>query len=303
MTQVVPNSSLSLCARGLLALFTESGRVFSAEEARSLVPEGRDKIRKAFNELKDAGYISVRKFKTRGGQWNYEYSFASDWSTSDGFSGALHRGTDYIANSSSVLVGFNKLNPTNTSSTLEISNDQEEYVPMPWPGMSEPEEDLPRSKKKPKEDSVGVVGKLEDKREARKAKYKKTKFDALPARMQRHTRLEEDWTTDDLVGEFYDLTRDHAPGVPSQVHGVNLAKWINQKVGEGIPRIALLKAIRGFFNDPRLIHDAGIGTPLWRRFIAFYPTVHGIYNRKSDVEYSDDNFEAHQAKMLKLLED
>jgi hypothetical protein len=56
-----------------------------------------------------------------------------------------------------------------------------------------------------------------------------------------------------------------------------------------------------FFEDPRNLNDVGVGQPLWRKFMAYYPTVYGLVSTTQKVVYSDDEFLAHQEKMLKLL--
>lgn len=58
--------------------------------------------------------------------------------------------------------------------------------------------------------------------------------------------------------------------------------------------------MRMFFADPRSLHDAGIGKPLWQRFFAYYPTIHGIVSRPSSDEEAVD-YAAHEEKMLRLL--
>lgn len=303
------DANLSLRARGLYGLFVAHGKVLPASEVYSLVPEGRDAIRTAMNELISAGYITKTRFRTSAGQYAIDYATVSEPVTVNqglvnrgGFPGDLYRGTDYIANSSKVLIGLNKLSPINTSGKPEI---EEEYVIMPWPGLDEPEQ--PKVKRQRIDDSdSGAVGKIDDpvdKRELRKAKYKKAQFAAVPETMLRKEKPEESWSTPDLVAEFYDLFKELDDYAPSQVNAKSLASWINKMVGDGVARNALLRAMRAFFSDPRLTREVGIGQPMWRRFIAYYPTVHGIYSKDVEVEYEDDAFLAHQAKMLKLLED
>lgn len=287
---------LSLRARGLLALFAELGRVVPASEAQLHLREGRDAIRSVYKELQDAGRLEVTRYRSRTGHWATEYRLTRHWNTGDGFSGDLPV-EQLEANSSKLLAVFPNGNTSNSSGDPKCPNlDTEEYVEMPWPGF----DDEPASKES---GEAGVVGKLpQDKRELRQAKYTKTKIEAVPEHMRRHERPESEWTTADLCGEFYDLTRKHAPGVPMQVNGRSLAAWINQRVGEGTSRQAVLKAIRMFFNDPRLTRDAGIGHPYWRRFIAYYPTVHGMVAKTESIDYADDSFLGHQDKMMKLLE-
>ena len=293
---------LSLRARGIWGIFMNAGRAMTAAEIYPLVPEGRDAVRKALRELIDSGYISEVSFRNLNGQWAYQLEVTQAWITRDGFSGTLLYGTASIANNLSTLVELTNVSSPNVSGVPPEKDTQEEYVEMSWPGF----DDEPEVKrKKTPEPESGAVGNLDltDRKERLKAKYKKTKFEAVPASMRRDERPEDEWTTEDLVAEFYELTRKVASGVPSQVNGKSLASWINQKVGEGIARKSVLKALRAFFNDPRLTRDPGVGSPLWRRFIAFYPTVHGIYSKETDVEYADVDFLAHQAKMAKLLED
>jgi hypothetical protein len=137
----------------------------------------------------------------------------------------------------------------------------------------------------------------------RNAKYKKTKFEAVPASMRRYERPEENWNSKDLVSEFYDLVREKASGIPGQINGEQLAKWINKTISESdATNLSILKAIRVFFADPRLLNDAGIGQPIWRRFIAFYPTIHGITSRVAETDFVDEDALANQERMLKLLE-
>jgi len=296
------DSKLSLRAKGIWGLYMAAGKALSAAEIYPLVPEGRDAVRKAVRELISAGYVSETSFRNKNGQWSYELEITQAWFTRDGFSGTLLYGTASKLITNSTLVELTNVSSTNVSGEPE----KEEFIDMPWPGFDDEAPVTKKTRKSTDYVETGVVGKLTepiDKVAMRKQKYKKTKFEAVPASMLRQERPEDEWDTNDLLAEFYALTRAHAPGIPSQVNGKGLASWINQKVGEGITRYTVLKAMRGFFNDPRLTNDAGIGNPLWRRFIAYYPTVHGIYSKETEVEYQDADFLSHQSKMLKLWED
>lgn len=302
------DNRLSLRSRGIWGLYMSHGRVLKTSEVYNLVSEGRDAIRKAVRELIDLGYLKEHRYQDHNGQWAYELQVAQAWFTGDGFSGHLQYGTasSYSTNSLSTLIELTNVSSNNVSGVPPeevIIESKEEYVMVNWPGFDD-EPEQPKSKKA-QEEEFGVIGNLDlrDKKEILKAKYKKTKFEAVPASMRRNERPEELWTTDDLLGEFYELTRKTAPNTPSQVNGKNLATWINRQVSEGVKRIAILKAMRAFFNDPRLTKDPGVGNPYWRRFISYYPTVHGIYSREDELTYTDDEFEAHQARMIKLLED
>ena len=61
--------NLSLRARGLYAYYVEVGRVLSSEEMSASVPEGRDAIRNAMNELKFYKYIKAVRYQDNSGPW------------------------------------------------------------------------------------------------------------------------------------------------------------------------------------------------------------------------------------------
>jgi hypothetical protein len=286
------NPYLSLRARGLYAFYIETGRVLSADEISTAVPEGRDAIRSAMKELKDAGYIKAVKAQV-GGQWRTTLKF-----TDDGLSGVGNPGVLYsLLNTNDITTSLNVLEVLRTSNTSAAL--KPEGIEMGWPNL---DENLPK-KKNDVDEAPGAVGKIEDKKAMRNAKYKKTKFEAVPASMRRYERPEETWTSKDLVSEFYDLVREKASGIPGQINGEQLAKWINKTISESdATNLSILKAIRVFFADPRLLNDAGIGQPIWRRFIAFYPTIHGITSRVAETDFVDEDALANQERLLKLLE-
>jgi hypothetical protein len=296
------NPYLSGMARALWMVYATVGRPMSTEEVieSNYMNEGRDAIRAAASELKRTGYIKAFKEQVAGGRWvttlrftpmGQHYLDLFNWNYQP-MPGIPTVGEPGITS---------KLDSSNRLEILRISNlgaDAPREEIMPWPI------DEPQPKKKRELDTdyeVGSVGKVEDKIAKRNAKYKKTTIESTPAVMRRYEKPEELWDTKDLIGEFYDLVKEHAPGVPSQVNGKYLATWINDLVGKGTPRVAILKAIRMFFSDPRLYSDAGVGHPLYRRFFQFYPTVHGKVIQPEVKEYVDDDFAAHQEKMLKLL--
>ena len=303
MLRPIINPKLSLRARSLFYFYAEKGRVISAEELKTMqeVPEGRDAIQSAINELKDLKYVKSVRIRNNG-QWVSKLKFTESalkmLSTDNGFSGLL-----YIDNynTNGITTSTNIDTDTNVSVSIGAAPLKEEEMAWNLDG------DEPQSRSQVRrfaiqdgEDPVGAVGKLDDRQSRLNAKYKK------PVKAQKDSRdrintPEELWSTNDLVAEFYDLVEKAAPGVPSQVNGKYVATWINKQVGEGTPRIAVLEAMRMFFSDPRLTHDAGVGKPLWQRFFAYYPTVHGLVNKKK-TEYEDDDFKNHQEKMLKLLE-
>ena len=297
MLRPIINPKLSLRARSLFYFYAEKGRVISAEELKATqeVPEGRDAIQSAINELKDLKYVKSVRIRNNG-QWVSKLKFTESalkmLSTDNGFSGLL-----YIDNynTNGITTSTNIDTDTNVSVSIGASPLKEEEMAWNLDG-----EEPVKKKAMESEATPGAVGKIDDRQSRLNAKYKK------PVKAQKDSRdrintPEELWSTNDLVAEFYDLVEKAAPGVPSQVNGKYVATWINKQVGEGTPRIAVLEAMRMFFSDPRLTHDAGVGKPLWQRFFAYYPTVHGVVNKKK-TDYEDDDFKTHQEKMLKLLE-
>jgi hypothetical protein len=209
--------------------------------------------------------------------------------------------TSYIATSVKAVTpnGVTSL----TTLRVEEIHEDEEYISMAWPGFEDEAPAVVKPRHKPAvETEVGVVGKIDgDKQAKRNAKYKTTKFDAVSASSVRHERPEADWTTNDLVAEFYALSRDKAPGIVSQVNGGQLAAWINRQVGQGVPRIRVLRALRAFFDDPRNLHAAGSGQPLWRRFMAFFPSAQV---QDPGFDYDSDSEKALMARMeAKALRD
>lgn len=277
---VLKDSRLSLRAKGLYLMYQSLGEVKPATEMAKIVSEGRDAIRTAMSELTQYGYIETVRYQTAYGHWNVLHRFTEAWKTGDGFSGDLDSCAANIANSSITIAVI----PNGITSI--VSGDPNEFLEEEE--MNRWEEDEP----------TGAIGKLpEDKSVMRQQKY-----GAKPStKRDRFDYPESEWNTNDLLAEFYDLVYKHARGVPSQVNGKSLASWINKQVGTyQTPRETILKAIRAFFTDPRNLRDLGIGHPLWRRFLIYYPTVFGIMNRPTLVteDYESDRTD----KMLKLLE-
>jgi hypothetical protein len=303
MLKPIENKNLSLRARALFYHFAENGRVISADELRESkeVLEGRDALQAAINELKEAKYIRSVRMRNNG-QWIAQLKFTEEAlkliPTVPAFSGHLYI-DNYITTSDNT-----------TSTTIDITSNEVISIPekireeenMPWnlDGEEEPKQSVKAKVAKEVEDTPGAVGQIDDRQTRLNAKYKLTKVER--ASRNRRDYPEEDWTTGDLIAEFYDLVREKAPGVPSQVNNVRLAGWINKHYAEGTPRTAILKAIRMFFNDDRLYRDAGVGKPLYQRFFSFYPSVHGIVAKETkEVEYLTPDLIAQQEKMLRLL--
>jgi hypothetical protein len=289
--------NLSLRARGLFAYYVEVGRVLSADEMSASVPEGRDAIRNAMAELKLHRYIKAVRHQDNSGQWRTTLKF-----TDDGLSGVLYidRGTMTNTNTSDISTSDKGIDTvTNVTVSIGAAPQTEKGTEMGW-SMFEDSTD-PKSKKKvlDTEDDSGAVGKVNTLKVGG-ARRKKTKVE-LEAR-NRINVPEEEWTTGDLVAEFYDLYMEIHNGAPNQVNGQHLITWINKRVGEGVQRIHILKGIRMFFGDARVIADPGLGLPMYQRFMSYYGTIHGKVSRVDEPIGLDEDTLAHQEKMLKLLE-
>ena len=324
------NPHLSMRARGLFAYYAELGRVVSADELSAVMPEGRDTIQSAINELKQAGYILTAREQVDGKRNSYmkftqsskkllgtdnvfsglgenvqitQENGKTAGQTDNGFSGPwnsghMYIGTTAVVNTNDISIDSNTIyKDTNVSLyILGAELPKEEEVEMSW----NLDEEEPKPKKKfnihAEDDSVGAVGKLEeDKKAMRQAKY-----GAVPNSItHRSHKPEEDWSTADLVAEFGMLLGASSAGhLTMQINTRSLALWINQQVGKGAIRQQVLSAIRMFFEDPRNLHDAGTGLPVWRRFVSKYQSLEGkAIEEKPSYEVN----KAHQEKMLRLL--
>lgn len=290
--------NLSLRARGLFAYYVEVGRVLSAEEMSASVPEGRDAIRNAMSELKFHRYIKAVRHQDNSGQWRTTLKF-----TDDGFSGVLYIGSDTVTSTSDLSTSSKDID-TVTNVTVSIGAAPQKgkgEVAMGWPGLGDnttPEKPKRRFVLETEDDS-GSIGKVSSLKVGG-ARPKKTKVEK-----ESRDRLnvpEEDWTTGELVAEFYDMYMNIHSGAPNQINGKHLITWINRLVGQGVARVSILKAMRMFFDDPRMLNDIGVGLPIYQRFMKYYGTVHGIVSRVAESTKLDEDTLAHQEKLLKMLE-
>jgi len=291
--------NLSLRARGLFAYYVEVGRVLSAEEMSASVPEGRDAIRNAMAELKLQGYIKAVRHQDNSGQWRTNLKF-----TDNGLSGVLYmdRGIVTNTNTSDMSTRVKSIDTvTNVTVSIEAAPQTEKGIKMGWDMFED--STPPKSKKKvlDTEDDSGAIGKVNTLKVGG-ARRKKTKVE-VEAR-NRINVPEEDWVTGDLVAEFYDLyiATCGGSGAVNQISGKQLATWINKRVGEGVERIHILKGMRMFFGDTRVISDPGFGLPMYQRFMKYYGMIHGMVSRVDEPIGLDEDMLAHQEKMLKLLE-
>jgi hypothetical protein len=294
------NPYLSMRARGLFAYYVELGRVVAADELSAVMPEGRDAVQGAINELRRANYIRTTR-EWNGTKWFSVMKFTDEAKRliglNTGFSGLLSVSTTAVTSTSDISTIDNAIyKDTNVSLYIlgaELPKEKEDE--MSW----NLDEEDPQPKKKfrfeAEDDSVGAVGKIEDKKAMRQAKY-----GAVPNSVtHRSNKPEEDWNTNDLVAEFALLLGQSSAGhLTMQLNTRSLALWINQHVGKGATRQQMLSAIRMFFEDPRNLHEAGTGLPIWRRFVARYQVLEGkAIEEKPDYEVN----KAHQEKMLRLL--
>jgi hypothetical protein len=190
---------------------------------------------------------------------------------------------------------------TNVTVSIEAAPQTEKGIEMGWDMFED--STPPKSKKKvlDTEDDSGAIGKVNTLKVGG-ARRKKTKVE-VEAR-NRINVPEEDWATGDLVAEFYDLyiATCGGSGAVNQISGKQLATWINKRVGEGVERIHILKGMRMFFGDTRVISDPGFGLPMYQRFMKYYGMIHGMVSRVDEPIGLDEDMLAHQEKMLKLLE-
>jgi hypothetical protein len=291
--------NLSLRARGLFAYYVEVGRVLSADEMSASVPEGRDAIRNAMAELKLHRYIKAVRHQDNSGQWRTTLKF-----TDDGLSGVLYidRDTMTSTNTSDMSTRVKSIDTvTNVTVSIEAAPQTEKGTEVGWDVFEDSTD--PKSKKKvlDTEDDSGAIGKVNTLKVGG-ARRKKTRVE-VEAR-NRINVPEEDWSTNDLVAEFYDLymATCGGSGAVNQISGKQLATWINKRVGEGVERIHILKGMRMFFGDTRVIADPGFGLPMYQRFMKYYGMIHGMVSRVDEPIGLDEDTLAHQEKMLKLLE-
>jgi hypothetical protein len=309
MKSALSDPSLSLAAKGLYAFFLEIGRVASVDEMSAAHPESKYSMTKAMKELKDGHYIKAVRFQQNAGQWNTLLKF-TDPSLNIYVPEADTRNTSLLSISSNKTNSYMSSNlgiDTVTNVTVSIGAAPLKEEQMGW--NLDGNEDKPVSKsivrrlamQQEIDSAPGTVGKIDDRQSRLNKKYKKTNFEAVPASMLRNERPEEEWGTADLVAEFYHLTRNNSDA-PAQINGKYLITWINKMVGAGVTRFAILKAMRMFFEDLRNLHNSGIGKPIYQRFMAYYPSVHGLVSRVAEKTILDDDMKTHQEKMLRLLE-
>jgi hypothetical protein len=311
MLKPIVNPGLSLRARSLFYYFLEKGRLMSADElwASKEFPEGRDALVNALNELKTFKYVRAVRTNVNG-RWVHQLKFTEQAvnmlseagvNTAPWKSGHMYVYRDTSINTStstSDLTVSSKHIDTVTNVTVSIPEQaREEGEAMAW--NLDGEEEAPKKRGFTEDADAGAVGKLEDRQKKLNAKYKRQTKSEHAGRNRKEIP-EENWTTTDLIAEFYAMVDDKASGVPGQVNQVRMAGWINKQVSLGTERVVILAAMRMFFADPRMLNDLGIGKPLYQRFFGYYLTVHGVVTKKP-VVYEDEDFLAHQEKMLKLL--
>jgi hypothetical protein len=248
-------------------------------------------------ELKLQGYIKAVRHQDNSGQWRTNLKF-----TDNGLSGVLYMDRGIVTNTNTSDISTSDLNidtVTNVTVSIGAAPQTEKGIEMAW-SMFEDSTD-PKSKKKvlDTEDDSGAIGKVNTLKVGG-ARRKKTKVEHTAR--NRINVPEEDWTTNDLCAEFYDLLIVVNDNAPNQMNAKYLATWINKRVAEGVDRFSILKGMRMFFADSRMFYDIGIGLPIYQRFMSYYGTIHGKVSRVDEPTGLDEDTLAHQEKMLKLLE-
>ena len=310
MKSAFTNPVLSARAKGIYAYYCEIGKPVSADQMSIVMPEGRDALQSGINELKKAGYIKTTR-EYNGTKWISVMNFTNEAKKSKvvnpGFSGLLYNcncSTIELHDSSIELYGIVELL---RSSTIEKNSFFPEEETMPWniDGEETPEGEfhsksvMRRVKIMREEEPTGGVGKVVDKVAIRNKKYKPAYVE--PA-VHRSSVPESQWSTGQVVQEFEDMFKNSSAGhLTTQMNRVELIKWVNMKVKQGVTRPQVLSAMRMFFEDPRNLNNAGIGVPIWRRFLAFYQSVEGLVTREETKVFMTEKDLAHQDKMMKLL--
>lgn len=303
---VLTDNRLSFRAKGLMLTYQSLGEVPSASKMSKIASEGRDAIRTAMSELEQYGYIETVRYQTAYGHWQVLHRFTEAWISACGFPGHLYSCTASKLNSDiAIAVIPNGITSIASGDLKEYSEEdgveELEHVMASVKATRQHNAEKRAAKRAPKEEDYAVGQLPDDMKARRQEKYTKNKIVISKPTDDRHERADSEWTTSDIVAEFASLISKTCPGVTHQLNTKSLAAWINQQYGtHQVPRESILKAVRLFFNDPRMIRDAGIGLPLWRRFLAFWPTVQGMCKVSTDV--TDDYSTDHTDKMLKLLE-
>jgi len=278
------DQSLSHRALGVLLRVVSEGRVMNAEELSSIGKEGRDAMRAALRELIDAGYILSRRDRVPNTDERWRtirvsseargFSALSGGFPADGFpaprSGfpAPRSGfsgvNSHIANSDQGLLksrstpnGVDLLLCAPSAHEVEKGSEVESF------------KDLFGSAEIPDGPDVSGLSKLE------------------AIRLKRAAKQPDKWTAGDMASEFGDRVREAVPDPNAhsgQLGAVHLRKILGSKMraneitpAEGPILIDL------FFKDPRNLHRVGFGAPLWKRFLAFIPTVKETSRIRSGV--------------------
>ena len=264
---------------------------------------GSHVLNRSMKELQEAGYIQLKTGRDEHGKvYKKWHILTKGKKLMEGYMGYLP-----FTDSGLTVIGFSddgKVDDTSSNSykSLEVLRTSNLYVAagdvqpkgkaMAWEILGDD------SKKTTDYDETGSMGKVVDKKEARRKKYAPTKIDK--AGKHRADVPESEWKTKHIVAEFNSLINERNIDAQMQLNSAGLASWMNKMVSSGAEYETLLKAVRMFNADPRNFHDVGKGKPIWQRFIAYYQTAQGLASAKP-VEYRDAEFDEHQARALKLL--
>lgn len=266
---------LSLRSLGLLALYVTANEILPSSETARLCSEGRDAIRNAKNELREAGYIvSAREQDPKTGRWATTEKFGLTV-TKNGFPGVGEPGVGNpgVGNSGAI-------SNSNSSSTKETSSHrkysvaaatkEEKVIRGDWldsglgdePTSANPfaEEPAPVTKKHA---NGGVT------------------VSALPKRFEKpHSQ----WNAGDLSAEFSWRVAQIDRGLMAQSPAAQLRPVLGRYLKEDrLKPEEIYHAIEVFFEDPRNLANLGEGAPLYKRFLASFQTNQAEARRRAGM--------------------
>ena len=165
------NPYLSMRARGLFSYYAELGRVVAADELSAVMPEGRDAIQGAINELKRSQYIMTTR-EWNGTKWFSAMKFTEAakklLNLNNGFSGLLYIDSDTTTNTSTSTSNKPIVELLRSSTISRTASSKSEGGPeMGWDLDGEQPAPKKRFRIDAEDDSSGAVGKVEDKKALR----------------------------------------------------------------------------------------------------------------------------------------
>lgn len=242
------DASLSLRARGVLCVMVQHGHVCKADELTEICLEGRDAVRGAKRELKQAGYIiSVRMHDKITKRWYTQEFFADDDPTPEkptpGKSGVIST-SSYSDISISIPKGIEILRTRDrVKGTKEESVRQEDLD----------EGDITNPFKEPTVKS-------------RRAPAGSVVVNAGP---KRYSKPFDKWGANDLATEFSWRVRQIDPALIGHIGSDSLRGALGKNIKDGsLTPSEIYYVMEMFFEDPRNLSNLSVGIPLYKRFLA-----------------------------------